>query len=598
MIVLKNNFSHCHLNDEGMVTVEEDKLLVGLFHADVRLLKHYVWQFHDFTLLQQNTGNLSKLSQMWAVLEHHHQTVSLERTFTLDPTGCHDIIHFHNTTRQTQTISLRFLSEFDHQDAMTLRGVGKQATKADVTETPVDQARHLHCDFGQNQTRTVSLSMRINDDLCCEFPESITLNAFETLNLEVNVRYEQTPFETAAVLPNLRIHENDKLSQQSWADLSGLLFSINEGVVPAAGLPRFACPFGRDSLLTAFLMLDSAPMIAEGTLKFLAKHIGSVTCADNDEEPGKILHEYRWGPQSQLNNIPFAPYYGSADATPLFVWLWAMYCKINPKSDIEEGLLTQVCAATNWILTKITEGDGFIRFRENAKGLKFHGWKDSPTSMCHADGEIAEGDIAVVEVQGYAWAALTQVQTLLRNNNQSLLAAQCEAAAHSIFQQIQLQLWDEKLEFYVMGLDGKNNPMRVVSSNVGHLLWANAVPSTRVEKVRRRLFKDDLWSGWGFRTLASTETSYNALSYHNGSVWPHDTALITLGLQQYGFSEDARKVATEIRNLATSQSNFRLPELVAGYSKTDWNPPIPYPGTCSPQAWAAAALLGTKSLLD
>mgnify|MGYP000353537884 CR=1 FL=1 len=593
MVVLKNNFNHCNLNDQGMVSDQGITSLSGLYFADVRLYQRYEWLFTGFTLLQQSTRNLAHVRQMWSMLEHHFQAVSIERDFSIEPLYCYDRLTITNHSAQPQNVELSLLAEFDHQDTMTLRGIGDA-----VQAVPVKTDKSYRCVFSADHSRETSYQLRLNGESCDQIPMQLILVANQSLKIEVTIQYQNVAFSDTHKLPQPKAFESDQLCQQNWADLSGLLFAIPEGVIPAAGLPRFVCPFGRDSLLTAFLMLDTVPEIAEGSLGFLAKHIGTRIDLDSDEEPGKILHEYRWGPESQQKHIPFAPYYGSADATPLFVWLWSAYSQKCPETRLTGQLLGPIKAALHWILKKLAQGDGFIRFRENAKGLKFHGWKDSPISMCHQDGRIAGGDIAVVEVQGYAFAALTQVQTLLRKHREDALADRCARAAAALNAQIQEQLWDEELAFYVMGLDGDNLPMRVVSSNMGHLLWAGAVPLARQGLVRDRLFQDDMWSGWGFRTLSEDAISYNPVSYHNGSIWPHDTAVIALGLNKCGFKPEAAKVAQQLRYLAASQPDGRLPELVAGYSKAKWNPPIPYPGTCSPQAWAAAALLGTNNLLS
>ncbi|TCS43108.1 amylo-alpha-1,6-glucosidase [Reinekea marinisedimentorum] len=585
MIVLKNNFNHCHLTDTGIVTQSEDKAMIGLFFADVRLFKRYEWQFGPFDLLQKKTSSLTEMTQFWALLSHHYQRVSLVRSFSITAHQCIDTLVFENHTNQAETLNIGLMIGFDATDAMTLRGVGGAVKAERVSEGSSFSVR-----FPDGRSQRVSYKVTLDEAELERLPESITLQPGESRPLSVTITYEASSYRMPAYQPGSNPYTNQSVSSQSWNDLIGLLFNTEQGVVPAAGIPRFVCPFGRDSLLTAFFVKESLPEIALGTLHFLAHHIGRTTDPRRDEEPGKILHEYRWGPASQSNAIPFAPYYGSADATALFVWLWAEMSQ-GEHAESLSALWPAVESAVDWLLFKLDEGQGFIRFRENKQGLVYQGWKDSSISMCHQDGRLASGAIAVVEVQGYTWAALSKIDPLVAMHSDEKRASAVRQQAQSLYDRIQTRLWDDELQFYVMGLDGNDETMRVISSNAGHLLWAGAVPQSRAAPMAERLFDKSMWSGWGFRTLAAGEKGYNELSYHNGSVWPHDTGLVAWGLRNYGFEHEFQSVALAVHSLAKALPDLRLPELISGYERADDAPPIPYPGTCIPQAWSAAALL-------
>lgn len=585
MIVLKNNYNHCHFTDMGDVTEFDDKAMIGLFFADVRLFKRYEWTFGQFDLLQQKSSSLSEMTQFWALLSHHFQRVSLTRSFNLTAHQCVDKLIFENHTDEAQELNLALKVEFDASDAMSLRGVGDPIQ----SQTHVD-GRQLSVEFPDGRAQKAAYQITIDGAAIEEIPGSIVLEPRQRQTVVIRIDYDASDYMTQSYQAAQNPYQGDSVATQSWFDLIGLLFNTEQGVVPAAGIPRFVCPFGRDSLLSSFFMKETLPEMTLGTLKFLAQHVGQKTDARNDEEPGKILHEYRWGPASQSGSIPFAPYYGSADATALFVWLWAEMSKGDHAESIAP-LWSTVESAVDWLLFKLDEGEGFIRFKENKQGLIYQGWKDSSISMCHQDGRLATGAIAVVEVQGYTYAALSKISEFMRRHSGEERAMHVEQQADILFERIQDRLWDDELQFYVMGLDGDDEPMRVISSNAGHLLWSGAVQKDRAAAMVDQLFAEDMWSGWGFRTLSAGEKGYNALSYHNGSVWPHDTGLVAWGLRDYGFEREYQYVAQAVRDLAQVLPDYRLPELISGYQRADNVPPIPYPGTCIPQAWSAAALL-------
>ena len=612
MIALKRNFNHGHFDEQGMVPEHSEDALQGLFYADVRLFKQYHWQLTDFQLLKQQTHRLHQFDQFWAQLSHHYQVASLYRQVKIDDQTMVDTLNFENHTDAPITLTLALKYQFDHQDLMHLRGIGDDH-KAKHIEPMADGIFISYEDESQRSAQMVVQRDGVNVTALDSL--SLTIGPKQKTHLEVRIHFGG--FHQARSLPDysgwmslpgdnstgtLRTPVNrqglsdqhQRILQQSLDDLYGLLFGVEEGVLIAAGLPRFCAPFGRDSLLTSFFLLESHPQLAEGSLRWLARHAGTSQNPWNDENPGKILHEYRWGPKSQEGLIPFAPYFGAADSTPLFLILLVEFCQQTRNWALAEELSAAWRAAFDWLQNQIKSGRGFIRFRGNEAGLAVQGWKDSSISMVHKDGSLASGDIAVVEVQGYGVAALKAAAILFDRTQDQEQKYQALALAEDLNQRIQNQLWSDELQCYGLGLDGDDQLMEVMSSNVGHLLWIGCAPPERAAKVRDRLFATCMWSGWGFRTLADNEAGYNPVSYHNGSVWPHDTALVAWGLRNYGFEQDFHQVANAMMELAATQPDHRLPELVSGYPRHGTykalEAPVPYPGTCVPQAWAAATL--------
>ncbi|MFN4232756.1 glycogen debranching N-terminal domain-containing protein [Thermus sp.] len=379
--------------------------------------------------------------------------------------------------------------------------------------------------------------------------------------------------------------------RQALLDLRALLLSTPQGPVPAAGIPWFVAPFGRDSLITALMILPWGKEVARGVLRYLAQRQGKVFDPWREEEPGKILHEVRVGELSRTHRVPFFRYYGTVDATPLFLILLGRYLDLVGDLALIRELRPQWEAALAWLDQADLDGDGFLEFQPSGTGLAVQTWKDSHDSMSHRDGRLAEPPLAVSEVQGYAYAAYLEGAKLNRVLGEEGKARALEKRAEELFRLIQERLWLPELSTYALALDRHKEPLKVKASNAGHLLWAGAVPRGVLRELVGTLFSEELWSGWGIRTLGAREVRYNPLSYHNGSVWPHDTALLAGGLFRYGLLEEGNKVVRALLDLALSQPDLRLPELVGGFSREEGLPPIPYPVACRPQAWDAAAVL-------
>ncbi|SFF67426.1 Glycogen debranching enzyme (alpha-1,6-glucosidase) [Halobacillus alkaliphilus] len=383
-----------------------------------------------------------------------------------------------------------------------------------------------------------------------------------------------------------------KVVQRSLRDMHTLVTDVGHGPFLVAGLPWFGVPFGRDSLIAALQMLPFNSEIAKGTLRTLAQYQGTKKDAWRDEEPGKIMHEIRYGELARTGQIPFTPYYGTVDATPLFVVLAVEYAKWTKDLSFIEELRPNLEKAIKWIEEYgDRDGDGFVEYHQEAsKGIANQGWKDSEDSIVHRSGNFAESPIALAEVQGYVYHALTGMADIYQSLNLPEKSEELKRKTKKLKSEYDTAFWMDEHDYYAIALDHNKQQVGTITSNPGHLLLADLIPQEKLESVVHRLLSKEMFSGYGIRTMAEGEAAYNPMSYHDGSVWPHDNSLILLGLGKQHRQTEAVRVIEGLLQAASHFEYNRLPELFCGYSM-EKREVVPYPVACSPQAWAAGTAL-------
>ncbi|MBN9392095.1 MAG: amylo-alpha-1,6-glucosidase [Chloroflexi bacterium] len=387
----------------------------------------------------------------------------------------------------------------------------------------------------------------------------------------------------------------DKFIQRSFYDLRILTEELPTGLLPIAGIPWFAVPFGRDSMITAYQTLIFDPQLAVGTLRFLAQYQGKKVNEWNEEEPGKILHELRAGEMTVLREMPHVPYYGSVDSTPLFLMLFAETMRWLDSAELYKEFLPNLKAALEWIDTYgDADGDGFIEyFCHNERGVKNQGWKDNAASLQFRDGTFPQQPIALCEAQAYVYAAKLGVAEVVERYGEREWAAKLRREAAQLKILFNEKFWMPEENYFAQALDKFKNQIPTVGSNPGHCLWCGIVDDDKAKPIVRRMMGEDMSSGWGIRTVSTQEPSYNPMSYHNGSVWPHDNSIIAAGMKRYGFSEEANAVVSQVFAASQRFRYYRLPELFCGFQQDNryYSSPSEYPVSCSPQAWTAGAAI-------
>lgn len=597
----------------------------GFFHKDTRHLSSYQLTIDGRQPVLLSSGSVDYFSAAFYLTNNGSgslapKSISLQRFRIIDD-GFQESILVRSHLQESVRIELRIACGVDFADLFEVRQSvitkGGQTWVDHDAPNGVLRFRYQHESYAAVTTLRSTMRPELDGN---EFVFAIDLEPRgewetelrlstedgEVLAEPVRQAFVKTERQANRVLakwraevPRLRA-DSDALQhtyERSVTDLAALrLFADvdgNEFALPAAGLPWFMAMFGRDTLITSLQSLMIGPDLARGALVSFAKLQGTENNDFKDEEPGKILHELRFGELAQLGLRPHSPYYGSVDSTPLYLILLSEYHRFTGDDALVDDLEVHAMRALEWIRDSgDLDGDGFIEYKmRSTQGLQNQSWKDSFNSMLFRDGTIAGAPIAGVEVQGYVYDALVRTAELCDTVwGHAPLAIRLRDRAAEFKARFNETFWvdDDRGGFYALALDGDKRPADVISSNMGHLLWSGIVPNDRAKRIAELLMSEDMFSGWGVRTLSMGEQGYNPVSYHNGTVWPHDNAIIAYGLSRYGFHEEANRIIGAQLE-AAAFSGYRLPEVFAGYTRAHNRFPVRYPTACSPQAWAAAS---------
>jgi glycogen debranching enzyme len=605
--------------DIGFIGIGAD----GLYFNDTRFLSWYELRFEGrrplllSSVVQDDNAALSVTlanPDVYAggVISLPRDTIAIERTKFLWQAVCYERIGFRNYADSTRHFRIDIGFAADFRDLFEVRGTSRER-RGTCTSVLSEDGAGFYYEGLDNVKRKTELRFwpppsRLETNRAT-FEFELAAGARRSLFVSVlcedtnKLRYNSFGHSFRARRRAIRgkaagiatVESSNELfnevCRRATADLYMLMTRTRHGLYPYAGIPWYSTAFGRDGIITAMLLLWLDPSIAKGVLGFLAETQAKTLDPLSEAQPGKILHEMRKGEMARLGEVPFALYYGTVDATPLYVMLAGMY--FDRTGDIETiaAIWPNIKAALQWINTfGDADGDGFVEYaRQNASGLVNQGWKDSYDSIFHADGALAEGPIALCEVQGYVFAAKTHAAKLAHRLGEYDFEKRLRGEAQGLQKNFGAAFWCEDLGTFALALDGDKCPCRVRTSNAGHALFTGIAAPEQAARLVETLLGRDSFSGWGIRTVASGEARFNPISYHNGSVWPHDNAMIALGLARYGFPWHAAKVFSAMFEAAAYQELRRLPELFCGFIRKPHRGPTAYPVACAPQAWASAA---------
>lgn len=598
----------------------------GIYHEGTRFLSRMellLGNSHPFllssTIRQDNTLLAVDLTNpdydLDEAISIPRGTIYLSRVKLLWQACCHERLRVTNFSRDPVAVSFSLQFEADFADIFEVRGEkrikrGEQTSVVQedgsvmVSYTGLDGiVRQTH--LASLPTPTALTTSALMFDTLLEPKEEKTFYLTVTCHSERKspkiVSFSHARTAAAHALEKTQsqfcsiftVNEqfNDWLNR-SLDDTSLMITDLPEGPYPYAGVPWFNTTFGRDGIITALECLWVNPDLARGVLGFLAATQAQDEIPEQDAEPGKIIHETRRGEMAALKEIPFERYYGSVDATPLFIVLAHAYYERTGDHAFLSCLWPHIQRALEWIdRYGDRDGDGFVEyFRHSPNGLVQQGWKDSFDSVFHADGTIAQGPLALCEVQGYVYAAKIGACHLARVLGYPEDADRLLNQANDLREQFDRAFWSDKLSMYVLALDGEKRQCQVRASNAGHCLFTEIALEERAKDMSQVLLMEDFFSGWGIRTLHSSEARYNPMSYHNGSVWPHDTALIAYGLSRYGYHDKVHQILTGLFDMSIYVDLHRLPELVCGFPRRPGEGLTQYPLACAPQSWAAGAV--------
>lgn len=563
-------------------------LLVDLTNPELRMGEN--------EMIKQDTLHIQRLKFLWQSKYYEKITI---RNFGL----------------QRVSLTLDILFQADYADIFELRGIARERKgKRMSAEIVKDRLTFGYMGLDDVMRQTImNFTPQPVSITATTARYEISLDAHERHEIELEIAFvenkEKTtavPFEHARQAMNTYMQRlyghcsgivtsneqfNDWINR-SKSDLITMTTQTQYGLYPYAGVPWFSTPFGRDGIITAMECLWVEPELARGVLQYLAHTQARDVNDFQDAEPGKILHETRGGEMANTGEVPFRMYYGTIDATPLFVSLAGSYLERTNDVATIQNIWPQIRQALHWIdHYGDIDGDGFVEYKtKSSKGLTNQGWKDSQDSVFYDSGELAEDPIALCEVQGYVYDAKMKASEMAAALGERELHDQLIEQAKALKKKFNEQFWSEAKQTYVLALDGKKNPCDVRSSNAGHCLFSGIATRERARLTAESLMNESSFTGWGIRTIPSDEARYNPMSYHNGSVWPHDNAMIAMGFARYGLVNETIRTLSAIFDTSLYMQGKRLPELFCGFDRVKGKAPTLYPVACSPQAWAVGAV--------
>lgn len=595
----------------------------GLVSSDTRLLNEWVFTVNGERLLELGSGQVTHYSTEFFLTNSGQPDlppngIGVRRRRLLSDT-LHEYVEIQSFLNDPVHLELRMHVGTDFADLFEIKAGVRERTNIERDHAEDGSRLRFHYRNGEFTTETVvevkPLASRVDgDDLVWEV--DLQPDKQWRCDLEVPLAFTEQDVRPGRRRFPLPAGSNDPVNawlsmsptvesdsyvleqtiEASRRDLVALRISAKAGereiMLPAAGLPWFLTLFGRDTLITAYQTIAAGQALARGALLALAAYQGSAREDFRDEEPGKILHEVRNGELTQLGEKPHNPYYGTIDATPLWLILLAEYHRWTRDDPLVQSLRSNIMAALDWIdRYGDRDGDGYLEYQTRSpQGLGNQCWRDSWDGIQFADGRLPVLPIATCETQGYVYRAKLGVAELADGPLQDFaLATRLRGEAALLRQQFNKDFWiDDRGGYYAVGLDGDKNKIDSLTSNIGHLLWSGIVPEERARIVANQLMSDSLFSGWGVRTLSTLDVGYNPIGYHTGTVWPHDNSIIAQGLTNYGFRDEANRICLALFD-AGKHSGYRLPEAFSGYPRDFGSFPVPYPTACNPQAWATGA---------
>jgi glycogen debranching enzyme len=542
-------------------------------------------------------------------------TIHILRSKFLWQGAYHEKITFINFGLEPASFHVEFRFDADFADIFEVRGMARQKKgqrlKTEKTDNgltfsykgldEIVRKTEVHLDPKPASIEQGVMRYQLNMNQKDEVVIDITTTFIEQQQKKEVLGFDTSKNAMNTYLDKVRnycadIHSsNDQFNQwinRSKYDLITMTTRTQHGLYPYAGIPWYSTAFGRDGILTAFECLWVEPELARGVLHYLAQTQAKDFNDFQDAEPGKIFHETRGGEMAELGEIPFKLYYGTIDATPLFICLAGAYLERTNDVETLKQIWPNIEKALYWIdHYGDIDNDGFVEYKtKSSKGLTNQGWKDSFDSIFHDNGKLAEEPIALCEVQGYAYDAKVSAAAIARVLGHNEVAKDLQLQAEQLKENFNKQFWSEAKQVYVLALDGKKRPCDIISSNAGHCLFSGIATPERARLTAQNMLNENMFSGWGIRTIAVSEARYNPMSYHNGSIWPHDNAIIAYGFSRYNLMDEVVKVFKGVFDTAVHSENYRLPELFCGFDRIKGQAPTSYPVACAPQAWSVGAL--------